>query len=675
MPSTATVFGLIEGSSAEWVLFGVVAALAALAVLALFALVYGKSRRRSWGLAFFLTLAAIAATSALAPRRPEAGGLRDPAALGRPVRTRELGYVSSDTCRTCHPREHATWHRSYHRTMTQVVNPETVLSDWNTTLQVRGRDYRLYRVGDEYWVDMVDPQFGTQGRDIYGDFMRSDNDTERVQKRVVVATGSHHQQVYWFSAGEGRTLFLLPFTWLIGEKRWIPYEDSFLRPHYKVETTEVWNEDCLRCHSTGGQPHFLDPGLKSDTRVGEFGISCEACHGPGEEHIRVNQSPWRRYWLHLTGKGDSTMVHPKNVSATIANDLCGQCHSVSAQVPELEEEWRTTGYRYRPGDRLLDTRKVARRPDQELDQFMRFVADQFTWEDGMIRVSGRDYNGILDSECARGGELSCLSCHSMHHARDDPRSVDTWADDQLSFRMDGDQACLQCHDSFANAIEAHTHHPSQSSGARCYNCHMPHTTYGLLKAIRSHTIGRSPSVRESVEYGRPNACNLCHLDKSLAWTGRYLEEWYGRAQAELPSEEEKTRSAALLWLMRGDPVQRALAAWHMGWSPAVEASGSDWIPPYLAEVLDDSYSGVRFIAGRTLRRIPGFEDFDYDYIAPMPALADARATVQARWRRMHPIETFQDRTELFFDSDGEVDVRAVLYVLRRRDKRHVFISE
>ena len=318
---------------------------------------------------------------------------------------------------------------------------------------------------------------------------------------------------------------------------------------------------------------------------------------------------------------------------------------------------------------------MARRPDRELDPILRFVADQFTWEDGMIRVSGRDYNGILDSECARGGELSCLSCHSMHHSIDDPRPIDTWADDQLTDGMEGDGACLQCHETFAEAIEAHTHHPAQSPGARCYNCHMPHTTYGLLKAIRSHTIGRSPSVRESVDYGRPNACNLCHLDKSLAWTGRYLEEWYGRPRESLPSEEEETRSAALLWLLRGDPAQRALAAWHMGWAPAVAASGADWMAPFLAEVLDDSYSGVRFIAARSLQRINGFEDIGYDYIAPEASLVEAKRQVQARWRRMHPLETFQARSELFFDSQGEVDVGAVRDVLHRRDRRHVHISE
>lgn len=675
VPGTAAVFAVPEWTSADWVLFGVLAALAALALLALTLVVYGDGRRRVWGLALIFSLIAIGLASALAPRRPELGSLADPDAFERPVKAKELGYVSSDTCRTCHAQEYATWHGSFHRTMTQVVGSDSVLSDWDTTLQIRGRDYRLYREGDEYWVDMIDPGYGESGRDIYGDLIHSENDAVRVQKRAVLSTGSHHQQVYWFSSGQGRSLFLFPFTWLIKEERWIPYEDSFLRPNYEVGTTEVWNEDCIRCHSTGNQPRFVGEGIESDTRLGEFGISCEACHGPGEEHIRANQSPYRRYLLHLTGTGDSTMVHPSSVSADRTNDLCGQCHAVMGQNAELEAEWRHSGYQFRPGDRLEDTRLIARRPDQELDPYMRFVADQFSWSDGMVRASGRDYNGILDSECARGGELSCLSCHTMHQADDDPRPIATWANDQLSLGMGSDQACLQCHESFAGAIEAHTHHPAESSGSRCYNCHMPHTTYGLLKAIRSHTFGRSPSVRESVEIGRPNACNLCHLDKSLGWTGRVLEAWYGQPGVTHLVEEEETQSAALLWLLRGDPAQRAITAWHMGWAPAAAASGSDWMPPFLAEGLVDPYSGVRFLTGRSLQSIPGFEDFAYAYVAPLPELDQAKRDAQARWRGMHPIDTFKGRSNLFFDSDGEFDFGAVRDVLRRRDKRHVHISE
>ena len=69
-------------------------------------------------------------------------------------------------------------------------------------------------------------------------------------------------------------------------------------------------------------------------------------------------------------------------------------------------------------------------------------------------------------------------------------------------------------------------------GSRCYNCHMPHTTFGLLRAMRSHQVS-SPNVRESLDYGRPNACNLCHLDETLSWTADKLHAWYQQPVPEL----------------------------------------------------------------------------------------------------------------------------------------------
>src|SRR4051812_31027434 len=51
------------------------------------------------------------------------------AAFARPTRAKERlrgprvtddgGYVGSGACRACHPSEHASWSRTYHRTMTQ----------------------------------------------------------------------------------------------------------------------------------------------------------------------------------------------------------------------------------------------------------------------------------------------------------------------------------------------------------------------------------------------------------------------------------------------------------------------------------------------------------------------------------------------------------------------------
>jgi predicted aspartyl protease len=61
-----------------------------------------------------------------------------------------------------------------------------------------------------------------------------------------------------------------------------------------------------------------------------------------------------------------------------------------------------------------------------LEQDPNFVSDIF-WSDGMVRSTGREYNGLIDSPCYRNATedartLSCSSCHSMHKTPDDPRS-------------------------------------------------------------------------------------------------------------------------------------------------------------------------------------------------------------------------------------------------------------
>ena len=117
---------------------------------------------------------------------------------------------------------------------------------------------------------------------------------------------------------------------------------------------------------------------------------------------------------------------------------------------------------------------------------------------------------------------------------------------------------------------------------------MPPTSYALLKAIRSHQIS-SPTVAASLETGRPNACNQCHLDKTLDWTAENLQKWYGVPKPKL-SKEEKTVAASVLWTLKGDAGQRALMAWSLGWEPGQGR---------LRFGLDGSLSGP--VAGGSLR--------------------------------------------------------------------------
>src|SRR6185369_8759487 len=184
-----------------------------------------------------------------------------------------------------------------------------------------------------------------------------------------------------------------------------------------------------------------------------------------------------------------------------------------------------------------------------------------------------------------GGTLACVSCHSMHDS--DPN----W---QLARGKDGDSACTQCHATISKNVAAHTHHAPGSTGSTCYNCHMPETTWGLLRAMRSHQI-TIPRVQDDVDAGRPNACNLCHLDRTLAWTADALARWWGTPAPTLDADQRGTAAGAL-YIARGEAGVRAIAADAAGGHPAMAPSMAPSMAPFLVELLDDDYSAVRHTA-------------------------------------------------------------------------------
>lgn len=591
----------------------------------------------------------------------------------RPIQVNSNGYVTSQSCQSCHPDAYHAWHDSYHRTMTQLPTPDNVFGDFNNvTVRFRGHTYRLERQGDEFWAELDDLDASDSG------VVRP-----RIKRQIKLLTGSHHMQVYWYSAGVGPKLSILPIVWLKEANRWIPRSASFLLPPM-VETSNEsgrWNVSCLRCHSTHEQPRWEDENTM-DTRVGEFGIACEACHGPGREHIKLHSEPLGRYARHLRDGKDDTIAHPGKLAAERSSEVCGQCHSISVENTEAEHaRWHAFGKTYRPGDTLTDTYSAVTMTN-DLLVAVRFGKDTNAeagsfWEDGMVRVSGREFNGLLESPCYAHGDgerkLSCMSCHQMHRPADDPRPPAEWADDQLKLGMRGDQACLQCHQDFAGRIAEHTHHPTDSTGSRCYNCHMPHTTYGLLKAIRSHKID-SPSVAASIATGRPNACNQCHLDKTLKWTAERLSEWHGIPSPQLTPDEANI-SASVLWTLSGDAGQRALMAWSFGWESAKSASGYEWTPPFLSNLLSDPYDAVRYIAQRSLRRLPGYESFEYDFTAPPAQLREASERALRIWMNRRIESGLSGYEAALIAPDGTLDAGAISRLLLNRDHSPIALNE
>ena len=455
---------------------------------------------------------------------------------------------------------------------------------------------------------------------------------------------------------------------------------AFLKPALVgfPDFSGLWNRGCQQCHATAPQPQLA--GM--DTRVAELGIACEACHGPAEEHVRQNRDPQRRYGYYGKEEGDPTIVNPRRLAADRSAEVCGQCHSLWQAVDTSEQSRSAAGgFSYRPGDELIKSKFVFHRANRRTERMRstlaedpHYIEDRF-WPDGVVRVAGREYTALLDTKCFNHDDpgkerMTCLHCHVMHKPVDDPRPLVEWANDQLGRNMEGNQACLQCHSEFEDLLEEHTHHAADSMGSVCYNCHMPYTSYALLKGIRNHTID-SPSVTSSVQAGRPNACNQCHVDRTLGWAADHLQEWYGRDRPRL-TEEQESVAASVLWVLTGDAGQRALAAWCMGWGAAREASGSDWMIPFLGQLLPDPYDAVRYIAGRSLRSLPGLSGFEYDFMGSESHRVTAFAKVVQLWRQRRERTT---GPQLLIDETGGIDEKRWEGLLSRRNLRRVSLEE
>ena len=82
---------------------------------------------------------------------------------------------------------------------------------------------------------------------------------------------------------------------------------------------------------------------------------------------------------------------------------------------------------------------------------------------------------------------------------------------------------------------AHSHHSAGTSGAHCYDCHVPRTLHNVVggyeKWTRTHWISSIPKPEATIEHGdggAPNACNQCRADKDAKWSLGWMRKWWPR---------------------------------------------------------------------------------------------------------------------------------------------------
>lgn len=608
-----------------------------------------------------VVIAAVGLSLVIALAVPK-GGATTPA--GAPEFSARGEFVTSNACRSCHPGEHASFRASYHRSMTALPSRESIKAPFaGESVVVEGRSVRLFERDGAFFAELPDPDW--VARATLSGAPSASAAAPLVVREISLVTGSHHYQVFWVKGERGNELRLVPVAYLLDDRRYVPRRDAFLMPPDVPEHAVRWNSNCIQCHTTGGRPRHDAASDRFGSQVVELGISCEACHGPGGEHVARHASPWRRYLARLSSDPDPTIVNPRHLTPERSVELCGQCHAYF--TPNDEERFWNDGFAtsYRPGDSLARSRTLVSPPASDGGLTVDAPPESLFWGDGSMRVGGRELNALVASACFQRGQgarkITCLSCHSMHQS--DPN-------DQLHEHTDENAACRSCHAETLARDPNHTRHRADSPGSSCVNCHMPFTTYALFKGIRSHRID-NPSAARSARGERPNACNLCHVDKTLAWTATKLHELYG-VEVVPVSDAARTTSQTLLDLLSGDAAERAIAAFALGRDDALKAAGSGFQAAFLAEGLDDPYSAVRRVAARALARLPEGQALDYDYLAPREARREKRAFVLQRFRSRHAKRV---ALEVLLDGSGGTDEARVRALLEQRDQRPIFISE
>jgi len=399
-----------------------------------------------------------------------------------------VAYTGNTVCADCHEGAAADWHNSHHDLAMQAVSADSVLGDFNNATFTYG--------GVTTTFSRQDNQF----------FVTTDNAQGALETYPVhYVFGVYPLQQYLLPMPGGR-LQALTIAWdtrpsAEGGQRWFhlyPQEQIIAGdPLHWTSGYFNWNTSCAECHSTDVQKRYDADSDSFNTRFEQIDVGCEACHGPGGEHVKratagTLQPDETGFAMSLTARGewrwrDKATIAERSEALLSSQqiDTCGRCHARRGTLGE-----------YHPGKPLLDTHRLA------------LIEEPLYWPDGQIRHEVYVYGSFIQSKMHQAGVV-CTDCHNPHS-------------NQLV--AEGNAVCGQCHLATHYDTAEHHRHSADSTGSACVACHMPSQIYMGVDARRDHSM-RIPRPDLSLSTGSPNACNQCHRDQSADWAYSALIDW------------------------------------------------------------------------------------------------------------------------------------------------------
>jgi tetratricopeptide (TPR) repeat protein len=393
---------------------------------------------------------------------------------GTPAQTRNAtGYMGSRRCQPCHAEFYGLWATSHHGLAMQPFTKALAkkeLPSQQGAITIGARSYRA----DTAAARVIEE--GPEGRKTYA---------------IEWVMGGKNVYYLLTPLAHGR-LQVLPVAFDLGTRAWFDTAASGVRhlreggdaPLDWTERAFTFNTACFACHVSQVANNYDLAKDAYRTTWSEAGINCESCHGPAGQHVRLFES------LPAGQKpADPAIIVTKSYTAEQMNDLCAGCHAKGGSLTNS----------FRPGDRYFDHFDLVtlEHPDY--------------YPDGRDLGENYTFTSWLMSPCLASGRLDCNKCHTPSGR----------------MRQKGEhvnEACLPCHADKVAAAAEHSHHPAGSPGSRCFDCHMPKTTFARM--ARSDHSMRPPAPAASLAYGSPNACNQCHADRDARWADAQVRRWY-----------------------------------------------------------------------------------------------------------------------------------------------------
>jgi DmsE family decaheme c-type cytochrome len=256
----------------------------------------------------------------------------------------------------------------------------------------------------------------------------------------------------------------------------------------------VGSETCKTCHQEVYKkfqetPHFattMDSKLDAEKGPGWHG--CEACHGPGKEHV--------------DGGGDKSKIFTfKDASPQATSARCLGCHQYNAEHSNFDRSVHLTN-----GVGCIDCHSPHNAKESQ------FLMTE--------KVPGLCYKCHMDvrAEFARPfhhrvneGLVQCNDCHSPHG---------TFQPKQLRTNASGDEVCYKCHTEKQGPFVFQ--HEAKIEG--CVVCHSPHGSTNArllvqnqvnLLCLSCHSLPASVGAPTTPTFHNQaqkyQSCTLCHV--------------------------------------------------------------------------------------------------------------------------------------------------------------------